>query len=148
MNFERSRPVLNTEFTMRYWWCLGLCLFLTSCANKKYGAHPPYPTSGQVLVNGQPAKPHRVLRVGDEIEISRPLGRKQRLVVRRLAGLPNALCAAPEYLHGRDSPVCPDDLPDHVCLLDRQHYPKGWQFCGATGAIAPVRVCPLRSVQS
>ena len=41
--------------------------------------------SGKVDVNGQSAKPHREVKPGDEIEISRPLGRKQRLVVRRLA---------------------------------------------------------------
>jgi hypothetical protein len=30
-----------------------LCLCLASCSSK-YGDHPPYPTSGQILVNGQP----------------------------------------------------------------------------------------------
>ena len=30
------------------------CLCLASCG-PDYGGHPPYPTSGQVLVNGQPA---------------------------------------------------------------------------------------------
>ena len=41
--------------------------------------------AGKVGVNGQSAKPNRHLRVGDEIEVSRPFGRKQRLVVRDLA---------------------------------------------------------------
>ncbi len=36
---------------------------------------------GKVNANGQPAKPNRRLRVGDVVEISRPLGRKQRLRV-------------------------------------------------------------------
>jgi ribosome-associated heat shock protein Hsp15 len=40
---------------------------------------------GRIDVNGQPAKPHRELRVGDEIVISRPLGRKQTVVVLGLA---------------------------------------------------------------
>jgi len=40
---------------------------------------------GKVTVNRQPVKPNRALRAGDEIEISRPHGRKQRLVVRALA---------------------------------------------------------------
>lgn len=40
---------------------------------------------GKVDVNGQPAKPNRRLRVGDEIELSRPFGRKQRLRVIDLA---------------------------------------------------------------
>ena len=40
---------------------------------------------GRVDVNGQPAKPHREIRPGDEIVISRPLGRKQTVVVQGLA---------------------------------------------------------------
>ena len=36
---------------------------------------------GRVDVNGQAAKPHREIRPGDEIVISRPLGRKQTVVV-------------------------------------------------------------------
>lgn len=40
---------------------------------------------GKVDVNRQPAKPNRLLRAGDAIEISRPFGRKQNLVVRILA---------------------------------------------------------------
>ena len=40
---------------------------------------------GRVDVNGQPAKPHREIRPGDEIVISRPLGRKQTVVVQDLA---------------------------------------------------------------
>ncbi len=40
---------------------------------------------GKVDVNGQSAKPHREVHPGDEITISRPLGRKQRVVVVGLA---------------------------------------------------------------
>jgi ribosome-associated heat shock protein Hsp15 len=40
---------------------------------------------GKIGVNGQPAKSNRLLRVGDDIEIGRPYGRKQRVVVRALA---------------------------------------------------------------
>ena len=40
---------------------------------------------GKVEVNRQAAKPHRDITEGDEIELSRPLGRKQRVVVRGLA---------------------------------------------------------------
>ncbi len=40
---------------------------------------------GKVSVNGAAAKPHRELEVGDEIVISRPLGRKQQLTVAGLA---------------------------------------------------------------
>ena len=39
----------------------------------------------KVLVNGQAAKPHREVRIGDEMEIHRPLGRKQLITVLALA---------------------------------------------------------------
>ena len=41
--------------------------------------------AGRVSVNGQGVKPNRHLREGDEIEIKRPFGRKQRIRVRGLA---------------------------------------------------------------
>jgi ribosome-associated heat shock protein Hsp15 len=37
--------------------------------------------SGKVEVNGQSCKQHRQLRVGDELRISRPFGRKQTVTV-------------------------------------------------------------------
>ena len=40
---------------------------------------------GKVEVNGERVKPHRQLRVGDRIELSRPYGRKQTIVVAALA---------------------------------------------------------------
>jgi len=40
---------------------------------------------GKVEVNGQRARPHRVLRVGDEIGLTRGPGRRQVLVVASLA---------------------------------------------------------------
>lgn len=40
---------------------------------------------GKVVVNGVDAKPHRDVKVGDHIEISRPLGRKQLITVLGLA---------------------------------------------------------------
>jgi ribosome-associated heat shock protein Hsp15 len=39
---------------------------------------------GRIDVNGQTAKSHREIRPGDEVVISRPLGRKQTVVVRAL----------------------------------------------------------------
>ena len=41
---------------------------------------------GKVSVNGQTAKPHRDVKAGDKLEISRPLGRKQLLTVFEAAG--------------------------------------------------------------
>jgi ribosome-associated heat shock protein Hsp15 len=40
---------------------------------------------GKVNVNGQTAKAHRLVRVGDELKLSRPYGRKQTVMVAGLA---------------------------------------------------------------
>jgi ribosome-associated heat shock protein Hsp15 len=40
---------------------------------------------GKVEVNGEHCKPHRALKIGDEIRLSRPFGRKQTLTVTGLA---------------------------------------------------------------
>lgn len=40
---------------------------------------------GKVEVNGTSAKPHRLIRPGDRVRITRPFGRKQNVVVRILA---------------------------------------------------------------
>jgi ribosome-associated heat shock protein Hsp15 len=40
---------------------------------------------GRLEVNGQPAKPHRLLHAGDKLEIRRPYGRVQTIVVKVLA---------------------------------------------------------------
>ena len=40
---------------------------------------------GKVRVNRADAKPHRPLRVGDELVIERPLGRRQTVIVKALA---------------------------------------------------------------
>lgn len=40
---------------------------------------------GKVAVNGAAAKPHRDIRVGDELVINRPLGRRQTVTVAALA---------------------------------------------------------------
>jgi len=49
---------------------------------------------GKILVEGQPAKPNRLIREGDRVEISRPLGLKQQLVIRGLADRHVARAAA------------------------------------------------------
>lgn len=47
---------------------------------------------GKVDVNGQPGKPHRMVRAGDALEITRAFGARQSVVVRALAerSLPKA----------------------------------------------------------
>ena len=60
-------------------WLDVACLFKTRSEAQKACR------AGKVSVNGQPAKPNRHLRVQDEIEIGRPLGRKQKVRVQGLA---------------------------------------------------------------
>jgi len=52
------------------------CLFKTRSEAKRACE------GGKVEVNGEHAKPHRVLREGDRIRISRPFGRHQDVIVR------------------------------------------------------------------
>jgi ribosome-associated heat shock protein Hsp15 len=68
-------------------WLDVACLFKTRSAAQKACK------GGKVEVNGQSAKPNRSIRAGDEIEISRPFGRKQRVIVRALTirHIPKAL---------------------------------------------------------
>lgn len=60
-------------------WLDVACLFKTRSEAQKAC------TGGKVDVNGQPGKPHRLVRPGDELRISRPYGRKQTVVVRDVA---------------------------------------------------------------
>jgi ribosome-associated heat shock protein Hsp15 len=60
-------------------WLDVACLFRTRSEAKKACE------GGKIDVNGEPAKPHRTIRVGDTLEISRPFGRKQKVIVKGLA---------------------------------------------------------------
>jgi ribosome-associated heat shock protein Hsp15 len=59
-------------------WLDVACLFRTRSEAQKACR------SGKISVNGQSAKPNRAVRAGDKIEISRPFGRKQQIVIRGL----------------------------------------------------------------
>ena len=60
-------------------WLDVACLFKTRSEAQKACK------GGKIDINRQAAKSNRLVRVGDELEISRPYGRKQRVVVRALA---------------------------------------------------------------
>lgn len=60
-------------------WLDVTCLFKTRSEAQKACK------GGKVDVNGQAAKPHREIRAGDEIEITRRFGRRQKVVVKGLA---------------------------------------------------------------
>jgi ribosome-associated heat shock protein Hsp15 len=55
------------------------CLFRTRSEAQKAC------TNGKIAVNRQTAKANRLVRVGDRIDIGRPFGRKQEVMVRALA---------------------------------------------------------------
>ena len=69
-----------TETTVRLdIWLDVACLYRTRSEAQKACQ------GGKVAVNGQTCKPHRQLRVGDELRLSRPLGRKQTVTVLGIA---------------------------------------------------------------
>jgi len=57
-------------------WLDVACLFKTRSEAKRACE------GGKVDVNGEHAKPHRVIREGDRIRIGRPFGRHQDLIIR------------------------------------------------------------------
>src|SRR5689334_12537414 len=60
-------------------WLDVACLFKTRSEAKRACE------GGKIDVNGQGAKPHREIKEGDELEITRPFGRRQKVIVRVLA---------------------------------------------------------------
>jgi ribosome-associated heat shock protein Hsp15 len=57
-------------------WLDVACLFKTRSEAQKACR------SGKIEIGGEPVKPHRMIRVGEEIRIGRPFGRTQRIVVK------------------------------------------------------------------
>jgi ribosome-associated heat shock protein Hsp15 len=65
---------------------------------------------GKIGVNGQAAKPNRLLRAGDELLISRPFGRKQHVVVRGLADRHVAKAEARQLYEDLTLPPTPEEI--------------------------------------
>lgn len=65
---------------------------------------------GKVTVNGQSAKPHREVRPGDEVVITRPLGRRQIAVVRALQDKHVPKAEARQLYEDRTPPPTQDEL--------------------------------------
>ena len=66
--------------------------------------------NGKLSVNGQVAKPNRRLRVGDEIQIGRPFGRRQRVVVRVLTDRHVPKAAARALYEDLTPPPSPEEI--------------------------------------
>jgi ribosome-associated heat shock protein Hsp15 len=99
-----SDPDMPAESVRLDTWLDVACLFKTRSAAQKAC------TSGKIDVNGQAAKPHRLLRVGDAIEIGRPYGRKQRIVVKALADRHRAKADARLLYEDLTPPPTPEEI--------------------------------------
>jgi ribosome-associated heat shock protein Hsp15 len=75
--------------------------------------------SGKISVNGQPAKPNRSVRAGDEIEISRPFGRKQQIVIRGLDDQHIAKADARNLYQDRTPAPTPEEI--EMRKIERMH---------------------------
>ena len=80
------------------------CLFKTRSEAQKACKN------GKIDVAGQPAKPHREIKAGDEIVIHRPLGRRQRLVVVAIAEKHLPKAEARELYKDLTPPPSPEEL--------------------------------------
>ena len=66
--------------------------------------------NGKVDVNDQPAKPHRDIRPGDILSIRRPLGRRQRVLVKALADRHIAKAEARQLYEDITPPPTPEEV--------------------------------------
>ncbi len=85
-------------------WLDVACLFRTRSEAQKACS------GGKVEVNGQTAKPHRLVQVGDRLRITRPQGRRQVVLVHALAErhLPKAEARA--LYEDQTPPPTPEEL--------------------------------------
>lgn len=85
-------------------WLDVACLFRTRSEAQKACRN------GKVEVNGVVAKPHREVRVGDQLRIGRPLGRTQLVAVAGLAERHIARTEARALYEDRTPPPTPEEV--------------------------------------
>jgi ribosome-associated heat shock protein Hsp15 len=85
-------------------WLDVACLFRTRSEAQKACK------AGRIDVNGQAAKSHREIKPGDEIVISRPFGKKQRVVVYALADKHVAKAEARGLYEDLTPPPTPEEV--------------------------------------
>lgn len=76
---------------------------------------------GKVQANGQSVKPHRLLKIGDEVRITRSAGRRQVVIVQGLAEKHIAKAEARLLYEDRTPPPTPDELARRA--FDRAYRP-------------------------
>lgn len=100
-------------------WLDVACLFKTRSAAQQAIK------GGKVDVNGQRGRPNRDVRPGDSIVISRPMGRKQQVVVRGTATQHLAKADAKALLfEDVTPPPTPDELAFQQLLRDTRPRPQ------------------------
>jgi ribosome-associated heat shock protein Hsp15 len=85
-------------------WLDVACLFKTRSEAQKACR------AGKISIAGQSVKPNRLLRAGDELEISRPLGRRQRVRVKAVADRHIAKADARELYEDLTPPPSPEEI--------------------------------------
>jgi ribosome-associated heat shock protein Hsp15 len=85
-------------------WLDVACLFRTRSEAQKACRN------GKVHVNGQTAKPNRIVRPGDELAIGRPFGRQQKLRVRAVADAHVAKALARELYEDLTPKPTPEEI--------------------------------------
>jgi ribosome-associated heat shock protein Hsp15 len=99
-----TSDVLNAEGVRLDVWLDVACLFRTRSEAQKACR------SGRIDVNRQSAKPHRPVRVGDEIDIARPFGRRQQVKVLALAQKHLAKAEARALYEDLTPPPTPEEI--------------------------------------
>lgn len=102
---DAPRPTLDVRLDV---WLDVACLFRTRSEAQRACQN------GRVEVNGQRAKPHRLVRVGDRLRIDRPQGRRQDVVVEGLADRHVAKAEARALY----TDVTPPPTPEQQALRD------------------------------
>jgi len=85
-------------------WLDVACLFKTRSEAQKAC------NGGKVEVNGQPGKPHRPLKLGDELRITRMHNRRQVVAVKELADTHVPKADARQLYEDRTPPPTPEEL--------------------------------------
>jgi ribosome-associated heat shock protein Hsp15 len=85
-------------------WLNVACLFKTRSEAQKAC------TGGKVEVNGQRAKPHRPVHIGDHVQIGRSFGRRQTVTIRAIVDRNVPRPDARELYEDTTPPLSPDEI--------------------------------------
>jgi ribosome-associated heat shock protein Hsp15 len=115
---EESTPFGGTLDRVRIdVWLDVACLFKTRSEAQRAC------TGGKVEVNDQRVKPHRELRIGETLTLSRPHGQKQRVIVRGLADTHVQKALARELYEDVTPPPTPEEQAFRDLLRHARHTP-------------------------